>query len=261
MTDELTDLVQAVETLDTAISQTSEPITRDDIDVPEFSNEYTAPWDRQPEDASEHAWMMFEHYRDQGPGRVIKQTMRWFNERGGTPSQPSISEVGIYNMATRNNWTDRVAGYDNERERLYQLARSEKVREMVDRHATQVEDAITGLMAPIQALNRRIQEDPEFIDTLSKTNPRDLIKLSNMASRTIPSLMAAERLARDMPTEIVGGTVVHKIEAVERDHIGEILDVLEQAGVLYGSGYGLPVGEVVDAEVVEVHSVPAEGDG
>jgi hypothetical protein len=73
--------------------------------------------------------------------------------------------------------------------------------------------------------------------------------------------MAAERLSRGMPTEIVGGVVEHQhIVSVERDQIGAVLEVLGQAGVLNVGTPGSESGNIVDAEVVEVHSVPAEGD-
>ena len=73
--------------------------------------------------------------------------------------------------------------------------------------------------------------------------------------------MSAERLARGMPTEIVGGTVEHQlVSTVDRDQIGEILAVLAAAGALNVGGGSLGTGEIVDAEVVEVYPVPADGD-
>ena len=116
-------------------------------------------------------------------------------------------------------------------------------------------------MAPIRALNHRIESDPDFIASLSKSSAAKLIGMSNSAARTIPNLMSAERLARGMPTAVVGGTVdVNHVVRIERDHIGEVLDVLAGAGVLDGRGHRLGAGEILDAEVVDDDPVPAESD-
>jgi hypothetical protein len=132
---------------------------------------------------------------------------------------------------------------------------------MVARHQAQIETALDGLMAPIAALNTRMAKDADFLENLSQTSAKKLITLANSSARIMPSLMAAERLAHDMPTEMVGGTVEHQHTLkVERDHIGDVLEVLDRAGVLNGRGNGFGIGEVVDAEVVDVHSLPAESD-
>jgi hypothetical protein len=64
-----------------------------------------------------------------------------------------------------------------------------------------------------------------------------------------------------MPTEIVSGVVEHQhVTSIDRDQIGEVLAVLGQAGVLNVGNPDSESGNIIDAEVVEVHSVPAEGD-
>jgi len=247
--------------LEHAIEQGPEPITRDSLAVPTPKADWSAPWDRLVEEAKDTHWILFEHYRDSGLGRSIAETVRWFNEHGGTPEQATITLDGVYKISSRYRWNERVVSWDEEQERLYQLARSQATREMVDRHQDQIEEALEGLMVPIRALNMKLQNDPNFIEELSNTSAKRLITLASSSARTMPALMSAERLARGMPTEVVGGTVSvdHNLK-VERDHIGEVLDVLERAGVLDGRGNRLDVGEVIDAEVVDVYPVPAEGD-
>jgi len=116
-------------------------------------------------------------------------------------------------------------------------------------------------MVPIDALTIAMSDNEEFIADLTNMDKKKLISLANLAARTIPSLMAAERLSRGMPTEIVTGVVEHQhVVSVERDQIGNVLEVLGQAGVLDVGNANSGTGDIIDAEVVEVHSVPAEGD-
>ena len=258
--DELEDLTEALDALDDAIDQGPEPVARSEIAVPESTTNYTAPWDRQPEDKTDFWWLLFEHFRDSGVGRSMPDTTDWYNDMGGTPVKTSITVQGLRLQSTKARWVERASAWDIEQERLYQIARAEKIREMVERHGDQIEEALDGLMTPIRALLHRIESDPDFIAKLSETSASKLIGLANAASRTMPNLMSAERLARDMPTTIVGGTVQHNIEMVEVDHIGEVLAVLAGAGILDGPGNAFSVGEIVDAEVVEVHSLSAKGD-
>ena len=167
----------------------------------------------------------------------------------------------LYQLSTKHRWKDRAYQWDQHEEAQYQLARSEAIRKMVDRHERDVSDAIEGLMTPIRALQLRIESDPDFLGNLSQASAAKLVDMANKASRTIPSLMSAERLARGMPTEIVGGTVEHQlVSTVDRDQIGEILEVLERAGALNVGRGSLGTGEIVDAEVVDVYPVSADGD-
>jgi len=259
--DELTDVTEAIETLESAVVRGPDPITRDDVlvTIPDADiSEFQEAWDRQPDEKDWH-WVAFEHYRDSGVGRSIPETHRWFIARGGVPEKTEALLVTFYKASSRHRWAERVQKWDTYQERLYQIARGEAVREMVARHEGQIEEALEGLMAPIRALNHRMEEDPDFMDTLSKGSINKLIGLANSAARTMPNLMSAERLARGMPTEVIGGTVdVNHVVKVERDHIGEVLDVLAGAGVLDGRGHGLSVGPVIDAEVVDDDPVSPE---
>ncbi len=226
--------------------------------------EYRQPWE-QTEGENGFQYLLFSHYRDQGVGRTIAEVSRHFNSHPEDLGGKDVKRVNpnyTHQLSKKFNWKSRVLAFDNEQERIYQLARSEAIRAMVDRHETRIVDAIDSLMAPINALNHAISSDPDFVKNLSKTDARKLISMSNQAAKTIPSLMNAERLARGMPTEIVGGTIDHNHTVeIERDRIGEILGILADAGVLNDGLAGLGAGEVVDAEVVDVHPVSADGDG
>jgi hypothetical protein len=260
---EISDMTEAVKELDEALSVEMEPI--DDLVVaePEPSNPHQMPWERITGE-SKYQWALFSHYRDQGIRRNISATARWSEENNlGTDKITTLKQYRnvVRQFQGRNRWNERCFAYDVEQERLYQLARSEAIRDMAERHEVQIEKAINGLMTPIDALTKAIDEDSEFMADLSKTDKKKLISLANLAARTIPSLMAAERLSRGMPTEIVSGVVEHQhVKVVERDQIGAVLEILGQAGVL---NVGIPKSgspDIIDATVVEVHSVPTESD-
>lgn len=266
---EISDVAVAVKDLDDALEQNIESVDRDELSTSLVAqpNEYQNPWDRLPNE-TDYMWDLFTHYRESGLQRSLPKTAQYvidhdLRRRDNNPKRPDKpdNEFTVSDYSNKFKWQSRCLAYDNEQERLYQLARSEAIREMVDRHEEVIENAISGLMAPIEALNRAMSEDPEFINSLSKTDAKKLIDLSNRAARTIPSLMAAERLARGMPTEIVGGVVEHQVVvSVERNQIGQVLAALGQAGVLDVGIPGGDAGEIVDAEVVDVYPVPAEGD-
>jgi len=261
--DELSDAAEAINHLDDALSQGLEPIPRENVAIALVDNEYRQPWDRQ-DGENAYQYKMFLHYRDQGLVRTVKATHEHFASMVGESPTKKIKTHNVnwlYQVSTKHRWKDRAYQWDQHEETQYQLARSEAIREMVDRHERDVSDAIEGLMTPIRALQHRIENDPDFIDSLSQASAAKLIDMANKASRTIPSLMSAERLARGMPTEIVGGTVEHQlVSTVDRDQIGEILEVLERAGALNVGRGGLGAGEIVDAEVVDVYPVSADGD-
>ena len=247
----------AVDTLNVALEQDLEHVGRDDLVIPDLPPaEYRQPWDRQEGESDEH-YKQFRYYLDQGLARKVKDVA----ERFGLFHDQKRRVSSAYRTSSKREWKRRASLWDTEQERLYQLARSEAIRDMVHRHEGQIEKAIDGLMAPIAARNHAMETDGEFVAELSKTDKRKLISLANQAARTIPSLMSAERLARGMPTEIVDGVIEHEhIVSVERNQIGEVLEILAGAGRLDAGGDSFGTGEIVDAEVVDVHPVSAETD-
>ena len=252
---ELDDAAVAVGNLGEALDQNMEDLPRSEVvGLAVVNSDYLQSWEQQPGEPDGH-FSSFLHYRDQGVGRQIRITVL-HNKPDARPD-----DSFLYKVSRRYEWKIRAVAWDEDQERQYQLARSEAIREMVVRHEVDIEDAIEALMIPIKALGVAMESDEDFVSNLSKTDAKKLISLANQSARTIPSLMNAERLARDMPTEIVGGTIDHRhIVTVERDRIGEILEVLGRAGQLDDGSRNLGVGEIVDAEVVDVYPVSADGD-
>jgi len=263
---EIDDMSEAAKELDESLAAELEPIDANDLVVVESDNGYQQPWDRLPAE-TDYAWNLFANYRDAGPKRSLRRTAKYgfdielSNGKGLQITGYSQYRSAVTRFAVKHRWNERCFSYDANSERLYQLARSEAIREMAVRHENQIEKAINGLMVPIDALTIAMSDNEEFIADLTNMDKKKLISLANLAARTIPSLMAAERLSRGMPTEIVTGVVEHQhVVSVERDQIGNVLEVLGQAGVLDVGNANSGTGDIIDAEVVEVHSVPAEGD-
>ncbi len=268
---EIDDVSDAINTLDGALTQGREHITREEVDLSvvdeddsslattDDDNPYQQPWDQLPGETSYH-YHMFCFYRDKGMARRVKDVHSYVEENPGELDLDRVP-IGrtIHHISGKHNWLSRALSWDQKEERLYQLARSQAIREMVLRHEASLEEAIEGLMIPIRVLNDKIASDDSFIDKLSKASVVKLIDMANKSARTIPSLMSAERLARGMPTEIVGGLVEHQVtHVIERDKIGEVLEVLERAGVLNVGGDDFSTDEIVDATVVEIHPVSGE---
>ncbi len=256
------DLSNAISDLDDATSQSIVHIPSDETPVGAI-DDYEQPWGRLPGEP-DFAWLLFTFFRDLGPKRSMEATYRFLEttkgRRGtGLPKQAPDRVNIVRNYRAKHDWAARVFAYDREQDRLYQLARSVEIRAMAERHSTILIDAINALTVPSQALILAMENNPDFIESLSKTNKNKLVSMANSTSRTLPSLMAAERLARDMPTEIVGGVVEHQIQhTIEPTQIGAILDILDSTGALDGRQPDSEFDEIVDAEVVEVYPVPSE---
>lgn len=269
--DLITDTVAAVKTVDKAFSLHTEPIDgvelNDATTVPasDPTDGYQSPWERRDTE-SNYMWDLFTHYRDSGLSRSYRATREWamknrekWADQAKVKAKLSYTKPNISNYSRKHDWRERVTQFDDEQERLYQLARGEKIREMADRHATDIMDAIEALMVPSQALMLAVEDNPDYLKNLSKENANKLVAMVASSARVIPNLMSAERLARGMPTEIVAGSVEHTHNlAVERSQIGEILAVLGEANALNVGRTDSGPGEIVDAEVVEVHSVPSD---
>lgn len=257
---ELDDVAEAVDRLEAAVERGIEPIERNSVELALVDVDYRQPWDRAEQETG-YEYQMFLVFRDLGMRRTTKGAWEAFVSEHVADGEKSPSLNKLYQISNKNRWKERAFQWDQNEEAQYQLARSEAIRDMANRHERDITDAIDGLMTPIRALQHRIENDPDFIGDLSQASAAKLVDMANKASRTIPSLMSAERLARGMPTEIVGGTVEHQlVTEVDRDQIGEILEILDRAGALNVGGGDIVSGEIVDAEVVDVHSLPADGD-
>jgi hypothetical protein len=200
------------------------------------------PWDRQLAETSEE-FLAFVTYRNMGPKRTFAQTAR----------ELTLVPGHVNKMAADHSWSERVAAWDYYQERIFQAELSEYSRQMARRQLELTERTLRALRAPVDALIARMEAEPEQLMTeFSLTDLTKLMKMVQDSSKIIPSLMSAERLATNQPTNITEHNEFHNVNYGDAERIGEVLDVLRSTGVLaaiLGEG---ATGEIVDAQVVEM---------
>jgi len=200
------------------------------------------PWDRQLAETSEE-YLAFVTFRNMGPKRTFAQTAR----------ELTLSAGHINKMATDHSWTERVSAWDYYQEKIFQAELAEMSRQMARRQLEMAERASRALNAPIDALIRRMEDDPDaLMIEFSLADLRSLMKMVQDSAKIIPGLMTAERLATNQSTNITEHAESINTNYGDAERIGEVLDVLRSTGVLasiLGEG---AVGEIIDAEVVEV---------
>lgn len=201
------------------------------------------PWDRQLQEKADE-YMAFTVYRNMGPSRTFAQTAR----------ELSLSPSTISAYAHTHNWADRAAAWDYYQEKIFQAEMAEHTRTMAKIQIQMAREALESIRAPIAAINQKMAMDPTgTLQELSKLDITKLMRLAQDSAKVIPQLMAAERLAVGQPTSISQSTEVVNVNYSDTERIGEVLDVLRATGVLdaiLGAG---EAGEIVDAEIVEVH--------
>jgi hypothetical protein len=200
------------------------------------------PWDRQLAETSEE-YLAFVTYRNMGPKRSFAQTAR----------ELTLSPGHVNQMATNHAWTERVSAWDYYQERIFQAELAEYSRQMARRQLELTEKTLRALRAPIDALITRMETEPDqLMQEFSLTDLTKLMRMVQDSSKVIPNLISAQRLALNQPTNITQHTENQNINYGDAERIGEVLDVLRSTGVLasiLGEG---AIGEIIDAEVVEV---------
>lgn len=200
------------------------------------------PWDRYPSEPSD-AFHAFTAYRNMGAKRTQSQVAKDFG----------LSPATVQLWAADFKWRDRTTAWDFYQDRIFQAEIAEYTRQMAKRHMESANDALVALQAPVRALLDKFQSDPEGL--IEEFGTKDLMKLMRLAQDSIkimPALMNAERLASGQPTQISEHTETQNINYNDSERIGEVLDVLRDAGVLAAFTSEGGFGEITDAEVIEV---------
>lgn len=207
--------------------------------------DYRQPWERR-EGEGPVRYEHFKAYLELGPARSYAKAAKVRGVAAGT-----LEAAGAL-----HDWVSRAQAYDRYMERLYQTERQLSIRKMAERHGEQIVQALDALTIPAKVLAKRFEEDPEAVlASLEDMETPELIDFSTKTSRVLPSLMAAERLSRGAPTEIIEGEVVHKHEHnISRAGVAEVIDVLARAGAFNDGRPVLGTEEVIDIDPgFEVH--------
>jgi len=203
------------------------------------------PWDRQLGESSD-AFARFVIFRGLGPRRTQAAVARSLG----------LHPTSVASMFTEHNWKQRAEDWDYYIDKIRQAEMAELQSRLAMEQFDFASDALKAANAPVKALLDRMEKDPEAV--LAEFDTKDLTKLLKMAQdsiRLMPNLLAAQRTALGQPTEISERTETLNVNYNDSKRIGEVLDVLNEAGVLDAFvGKGEP-GEVIDAEDVEVVDV------
>lgn len=199
-------------------------------------------WDRQP-DESAIEFHSFTVYRNLGVKRTYSATARTLG----------VDSSNLSKRANQYNWPKRAEAWDYYMDRIFQAELVERQRLLAKTQFEMAEKSLLALNAPVEALLTKMEVDPE--GTMAEFGAKDIAKLLKMSQdsiRLIPTVFAAQRLSLGQPTDITEKTETRNINYSDPQRIGEVLDVLHEAGVLDAFIDSGETGPIIDAEVVEV---------
>jgi hypothetical protein len=198
------------------------------------------PWEKIPHE-SPKAFRAFEAYRDAGARR----------------SYNYVRGLGISianNWPTDYNWQMRVRWFDEFTYAQDAIEERERRKELGERHAKEAANALEAIMAPIRELQRRIEKNPDEIAAeLAEMPASKLVSQVQASARVLQPVMSAERLASDMPTEVVESSVQAQVNIQDNpEKLIDVLGTLAESGVLDALRAANPAIEVIDAKVEPV---------
>lgn len=200
------------------------------------------PWERMPQETNK-SWAGFAYYRDLGPSR----TFTAIKARGG--------RTFSHTWPDRFFWRQRVKAFDNYTAAVAETEYVLATKEMAQRHARAAGKALDALMAPINALQAQIEDDPDTVmDHLKAEDPKKLISMIQASSRVLQPIMNAERLAQGMPTEVTQASTETQVTVnnADPDRLAHLVEALVGTGVLDALVGKRGTGEVIDATSYEV---------
>ena len=201
-------------------------------------------WERQINESARD-FDLFRAYRDMGTARSHSKVAE----------QVGMTTMSVSQVASRRNWTERIRRFEMWQDQLYQDTLRQETLDMARRHAVEAQKTLDALMAPIRALQDRINENPELVQAeLEDKDIKVLMGMVQQSARVMPSTMNAERLARGLPTEITQteGTIHHEVDHGNTERLTDIILALKAADLLDGPAPARDVGEIIDAEGYEV---------
>jgi len=167
----------------------------------------------------------------------------------------------VSKIARENGWKERVAAWDDERNRIYQLEVFEELQDMGKRHGPILKDAIEAIAIPLQVMAEKMRADPEQVmEELGQKNLTQLHAMSIKSARALPNMMQTERLVRGLPTEITANIHSGKVEHVHTPDLSEVATILQ--GLHDAGAIGIDGGRIIDTtEVVDAADEQVHPDG
>ena len=239
------------------------------IDVTQ--SEAMSIWEQQPAESNK-AFSGFLVYRNMTRSeRSIQSASRVIYGWGS--GRPIQTQGRIVEWSTKWNWVERAKAYDREQDRIDAQTKAEARRSEIDaltrRQVQQAAAFQTAYVQPAIAILRRLQlpvGDPRSVAAaLDQLTVGELIRLSALTGSPWATVAKIERLALGISTENIEEHTVHSggvnvsdqqsnQPEPDAEHFTEVLRILLEAGV---SAPRDP--EIIDAEIVEVHSPSTNG--
>lgn len=206
------------------------------------------PWERQSGE-TQRAWQAFITYRDMPYDTRKRDKFGMLKHSIGTRTlQKTAEKLGHTNSQTvqawsnKTQWYDRALAYDEYLDGIRRAAYADEVEELSKAQARDIQALRTALMLPAQALLKKVIDDPQALDKLSKTaSIEELINMVRMAASAMPTLIKTERALHEIADDPLHADMMArrpetKQEGVdddprdERQRIADIIEVLEGAG-------------------------------
>lgn len=193
------------------------------------------PWEKIPHESMK-AYRAFCTYRDAGRRRSVT----YLRGRGVAVANIWVQEY---------KWTLRTRLYDEYMLASEQIEQHKLNQEMKLKHAEQAASALDGLMAPFIEFQRRSEQDPaQLADDMAALDGKKLLSTMQASARVLQPIMSAERLARDMPTEMVETHVQGQITVQDSpEALASVLGVLAETGILASLVGTSPIIDIVDS--------------
>ena len=214
----------------------------------------TQPW-AQYEDEPTKAYALFQFYLSLPRAKRSFKAVDQHYDLDNTANR----------QAAKYEWPERTLAWDLERDRLYQIEVIEEMQEMGRRHGRKLDQAIEAITLPLVVLAEEIERNPEGVkDELRDKTLTQQLSMAVKSARGLPNLMAAERLARGLPTEITANIHSGKIEHVHTPNLSEVTDILQglhDAGAIaLVGGPTIDVGEEAATEIEHVSQDDADDE-
>lgn len=214
----------------------------------------TQPW-AQYEDESARSYGLFQFYLS------LPRAKRSF----AAVDRHYDLEKEANRHASKHEWPERTLAWDLERDRLYQIEVIEEMQEMGRRHGRKLDQAIEAITLPLVVLAEAIKDNPGAVKAeLADKSITQQLNMAIKSARGLPNLMAAERLARGLPTEITANIHSGKIEHVHTPNLAEVADIIQglhDAGAIeLVGGPVIDVGEEAATEIEPVSPDNADNE-
>lgn len=199
------------------------------------------------EDEPTEAYRAFVTWLRQPPPRTFAAVSRELPHSSGRISQWSAE---FY-------WEERAKAWSIHEQETYEEAYSTLVRRAAKAHAEQATNVLTAMLAPTNALLRRIDKEPEkFLAELDNMRTDQLLRLVVQAAAQIPKIQNAQRLALGLPTSI---TVTEEHATYDEHPDGaQIAAVIRELGLAGAFDERLGITRAPESTDTEDESVLAE---